>query len=100
MVSETERQIIRTALENVDALRDVDISGSRDPYCVISFTTTFSRDSAYDLELDPTGAGYKAILLSSAETPLMQESIESFTSEELISLFDHVVETLRELEGN
>jgi hypothetical protein len=91
---------LRNILGSVEELKDIDVSGSEDPYCVISFTTKFSGDAAYDLELTKTDSGFKATLVSSAETPVMQDSIESLSEDELGSLLDHVVETLRELESN
>lgn len=100
MVTQSERETFREVLADIEELKDIDVSGAEDPYCVISFTTTFSGNAAYDLELTKDDSGFKATLVSSAETPVMQDSIESLSGDELGSLLDHVVETLRELESN
>jgi hypothetical protein len=100
MFSETNKNLIMGIMDKFEEFRDVDVSGEDNTYCIISFTTSFGGNSAYDLELSKTDEGYEAILLTSSETPLMRDDINEIDESEIESLLDHVVETLRELEGN
>ncbi|MFB6347170.1 MAG: hypothetical protein ABEK50_15715 [bacterium] len=100
MVTERQKTLIQETVSRFDQLKSIDISGKEDPYCVISFTTTFAGETAYDLELSEASSGYETILLSSSETPIMRDRIDSINEEQIDSLIDHVIETIRELEGN
>lgn len=99
-MGDAEKSLIKRTVSKFDLLRDVDVSRKEGPDCVISFRTTFGKDSAYDLELTKGDSGYEAVLLTSSETPLMQDRIDALDENRIDSLFDHVIETLRELEGN
>lgn len=100
MISRTDKELIKETLANFEAIQDVDVTREEGPDCLISFTPAFDRDTAYDVELTAEESGYKVVLLTSVENPIMQEKIGSIDEEEIDSLFDHVIETIRELEGN
>jgi helix-turn-helix protein len=100
MVSNAKKELIRETLANFDTFQDVYVTREEGPDCLVSFTTSFGRDTAYDVELTEEESGYKVVLLTSSENPLMQEKIGAIDEEQVDSLFDHVIETLRELEGN
>jgi hypothetical protein len=100
MTAVPDHTIIRDTLESFASLKEVDISQNEGPDYVVSFMTTFGEDSAYDVELNKSDTGFEAILLTSSETPLMRDRIDQIDENHVDSLFDHVVETIRELEGN
>ena len=100
MINSADKELIRKTLDAFDTIKDVDVTREEGPDCLVSFTTSFGRDTAYDVELTEQESGYKVVLLTSAENPIMQEKIGGISEEEIDSLFDHVVETIRELEGN
>lgn len=100
MVNSAEKELIRETLANFDTIRDVDVTREEGPECLVSFTTSFGGDTAYDVELTEEESGYKVVLLTSSENPLMQEKIGGIDAEQIDSLFDHVIETIRELEGD
>lgn len=100
MISTTDKQLIKDTLARFDTIQDVDVTREEGPDCLVSFATNFGRDTAYDVELTEQDSGYKVVLLTSSENPIMQEKIGGIDEEEIDSLFDHVIETIRELEGN
>lgn len=100
MRSERERDVIKKTADRFKSLENVDVSCTDQSDFVISFTTTFSGNSAFDLQLSPSQSGLEVLLLTSSETPLMQDKIDTINENQIDSLLDHVVETLRELEGN
>lgn len=100
MVSNNDKELIRETLASFDTIQDLDVTREEGPDCLVSFTTTFGGDTAYDVELTEEESGYRVVLLTSSENPLMQEKIGGIDAEQIDSLFDHVIETIRELEGN
>jgi hypothetical protein len=100
MITPEQKDRIKQVLSSFQTLADVDVSREEGPDCVVSFTTTFGDDTAYDLELHETSSGYDAVLLSSSETPIMGDDLAGLDEDQIDDLFNHVVETLRELEGH
>lgn len=100
MVSEQDRALIKETVSRIDQVNELDVSGKEAPDCVLSFTTTFAGEAAYDLELTADDSGYEAVLFTSSETPLMRDHIDTISEDQIDSLLDHVLETIRELEGN
>lgn len=100
MVSEPDKDVMREVVSKFDILQDVGVSTEEEPDCVVSFRTTFGDEAAYDVELTEEDGHYEVVLLSSTETPLMRDRIQGLDEGKIDSLFDHVIETIRELEGN
>lgn len=100
MISESDRSRIRSVVSGLETLRDVDVTAGEESDCVVSFSTTFGGGSAYDLLLSERESEYRAVLLTSTGRPLMGDSIEDLDEDQVDSLIDHVVETIRELEGD